>query len=708
MSRLTPLEIKEIQRYLKEDRPLPEKYRFLLFENKREVELIWNGKNSNVCNVVLPFQIIEQIDEPRDNGETSLNPLFEVDNRGRQKEGWTNKLIWGDNKLILSSLKYGPMREEIERQGGIKLIYIDPPFDVGADFTMDIEIGDETFTKSPTIIEEIAYRDTWGNGTDSFISMIYERLSLMKDLLAEDGSIYVHCDWHVSNHIREILDELFFPQNFINEIIWHYPDKIPSGTKKLPQNHDTIYFYAKNKNKKIYNLLKVLRNEPIKLPRKLWNPELQKWRGYQRDSSGNIIYDIVNYKIEDDVWTIPAASVVRGKELLNYPTQKPSEILYRIIEMSSNKNDIIADFFCGSGTTPSVAEKLGRKWIATDIGKFAIHTTRKRLLGVQRELKKDGKTFRAFEIVNIGKYERQHYVAINLDLHEEEKIRQQEEKELAFQQLILNAYHTEPINGFKTFHGKKSGHMVVIGPINLPVTGLFIEEVILECRKYHVTNVDILGFEFEMGLFPHILDEAKKIGITISPKYIPIEVFDKRAVEKDQVAFHDVAYIEVRPHFNQNSVSIELTNYSIFYSEANRSDIESKLRPGSSKIFIDQGKIIKITKDKSGIIKQPEILTKKWSDWVDYWAVDFDFEMKREIVAVKDPTTDEIIEKWTGNFIFENEWQTFRTKKDRTLELKSIYHSYKGVTGRKKIAVKVVDILGNDTMRIIDINIESN
>lgn len=203
-SRLTEQEKQEIIRYLEQDQPLPEKYRFLLFEDKREVELVWNGKTNQVCRTVLPFQTIEQVDEPRAEkpSDTKMQmSLFDIDSRGRQLKGWTNKLIWGDNKLILSSLKNGPLREEIERQGGIKLIYIDPPFDVGADFSMDIEIGDETLTKKPNILEEIAYRDTWGKGADSFISMIYERLVLMRDLLAEDGSIYVHCDWRVISYL---------------------------------------------------------------------------------------------------------------------------------------------------------------------------------------------------------------------------------------------------------------------------------------------------------------------------------------------------------------------------------------------------------------------------------------------------------------------------------------------------------------------------
>ena len=203
MPRLTEQQQQEIIRYIESDKPLPERFRFLLFEEKREVELVWNGKSSDVSNIVLPFQVIEQVDEPRaEKPEDTLPQGLLFGERGRQLKGWTNKLIWGDNKLILSSLKNGPLREEIENQGGLKLIYIDPPFDVGADFSMDIEIGGDTFTKRPNILEEIAYRDTWGKGADSFIAMIYERLVLMRDLLAEEGSIYVHVEPDVGNYIR--------------------------------------------------------------------------------------------------------------------------------------------------------------------------------------------------------------------------------------------------------------------------------------------------------------------------------------------------------------------------------------------------------------------------------------------------------------------------------------------------------------------------
>jgi len=226
--KLTDNEIRDIRRYLEEGKSLPDKYRFLLFEDKREVELVWNGKTNEVCNIVLPFQVIEQVDEPRSEEDVKVQgSLFDLDSRGRQLKGWTNKLIWGDNKLVLSSLKNGPLRKEIEEQGGIKLIYIDPPFDVGADFSMDIEVGGDTFTKKPGVIEDLAYRDTWGKGQDSFIAMIYERLSLMRDLLADDGSIYVHCDWRVNGYIRSVLDEVFGKDNFLNEILWKRSVNLP-------------------------------------------------------------------------------------------------------------------------------------------------------------------------------------------------------------------------------------------------------------------------------------------------------------------------------------------------------------------------------------------------------------------------------------------------------------------------------------------------
>ncbi len=709
MARLTEQEKQEILRYMEEDKPLPDKYRFLLFEDKREVELVWNGKSNEVCNVVLPFQTIEQIDEPRKEKDSQYLSLFDVDSRGRQDKGWTNKLIWGDNKLILSSLKNGPMREEIERQGGLKLIYIDPPFDVGADFSMDIEIGEETFTKNPNILEEIAYRDTWGKGLNSFIAMIYERLRLMYDLLSENGSIYIHMDWRVNTYVRLALEEIFGKEVFRNSIIWHYGGRMMHGVSQYNRKHDVILFYSKSNNytfnmpsdKVDFDEYAQSRHEKIHID--------TDGRRYLLDVDANFERTVKRYEEDiiargravDDVWPIRA---IRGNayERQGYPTQKPEALLERIIKASSNEGDLVADFFCGSGTLPAVAEKLGRKWIATDLGKFAIHTTRKRLLGVQRQLKKDGKPYRAFEVLNLGKYERQHYVGVNENLREEEKRIQQEQKEAAFLELILKAYKAEKADGFESFQGKKQGRMVVVGPINVPVSRRFVEEIILECRKHHISKVDILGFEFEMGLFPDYLEEARRKGVDVQPKYIPAEVFDKLAVERGQVVFHDVAYIEVKPHYRKNEVAVELTDFSVFYSQDSIADAEVSLKPGKSKIVAERGQIVKVKKDKKGIVSR-ETLTKNWTDWIDYWSVDYDFESKREIIRVKNPDTGEIEEQWTGDYIFENEWQSFRTKQNRKLELKSAYHELP--PGRHKLAVKVVDIFGNDTMTIIEVNV---
>jgi len=781
MPRLTEQEQQEIIRFLEAGKPLPDKFRFLLFEDKREVELVWNGKTSEVSNIVLPFQVIEQVDEPRAERPEDTSPqglLF--DERGRQLKGWTNKLIWGDNKLILSSLKNGPLREEIEKQGGLKLIYIDPPFDVGADFSMDIEIGGDTFTKNPNILEEIAYRDTWGKGTDSFIAMIYERLVVMHDLLAEDGSIYVHCDVRVGSFLKLVLDEIFGEIGFNSMVIWKRRSGIVQKTNQFGITTDFLFYYNKTDEftfspqfttedtedyikerytykepgGRVYKLgdLSNPANRPtLKYEYKGYAPPEKGWavsreRMEQMDKEGRLYFPKDKAKrlmrkqfldewkgkpvqnLWDDVFPVNS----QAKEKVDYPTQKPEALLERIIKASSNEGDLVADFFCGSGTTAAVAEKLGRKWIVSDLGKFAIHTTRKRLIGVQRELKAEGKDYRAFEILNLGKYERQHYIGIeplidanareskeDIGVHSrslavEDVSRREmqrriiEQKEKEFVELILRAYRAEKTDGFATFHGKKAGRLVAVGPVNLPVTRLFVEEVILECRQKHITKVDILGFEFEMGLFPNVLDEARAKGIDIAPKYIPAEVFDKRAVEKNQVVFHDVAAIEVKPHVKKNSVAMELTDFSVFYSQDSIAGAEASLKDKASKIVAEKGQIVKVSKDAKGIVSR-EVLTKKWTDWIDYWAVDFNFESKREIVRVKnDPSTGsgqggEWEERWTGDYIFENEWQSFRTKKDRSLELTSVFHECP--PGRRKLAVKVVDIFGNDTMTIVEVNI---
>jgi len=744
--KLSEHEIRDITKYLEAGKSLPEKYRFLLFEDKKEVELVWNGKTGDVTNVVLPFQVIEQVDEPRSEEKRNMQTDMFDTATGRQVKGWNNKLIWGDNKLILSSLKNGPLREEIEAQGGIKLIYIDPPFDVGADFSMDIEIGDETLTKRPSVIEELAYRDTWGKGADSFISMIYERLILMRDLLADDGSIYVHCDWRVNSYMRLVLDEVFGKDNFLSEITWKKIATPKAQSKGFGNVRDSIFMFSKTKSF-FYNEIKEAHDEAyIKtmyrhadddgrryrlsdftqkgqgdarlFGEKLLPPPTGKHWIWGQDrindamSKGTIVFskngipsvkryldDVKGHRL-GDMWTNIKPMSSQAKERTDYPTQKPEALIETIIKASSNEGDIVADFFCGSGTTVAVAEKLGRKWITSDLGKFSVHTTRKRMIDVQRQLKKEEKNWRAFEILNLGKYERAHYIGVNTNLRETEQQKQLEQKETKFLELILHAYKADKVEQFKTFQGKKAGRLVAVGPINLPVTRLFVEEIILECRQKRITKADILGFEFEMGLFPNIQEEAKSKGIDLAMKYIPRDVFDKRAIEKSQVAFHDVSYIEVKAHFKKGAIAVELIDFSVFYSQdANASETLGKKK---SKVIIDKGQVVKVSKDKDGIAKR-EVLTKHWTDWIDYWSVDFDFESKQEIMRMKDEETGEVSEAWSGEYVFENEWQSFRTKRDRTIELTSSYMEC--ASGRRKVAVKVVDIFGNDTMKIVEVTV---
>ena len=367
-----------------------------------------------------------------------------------------------------------------------------------------------------------------------------------------------------------------------------------------------------------------------------------------------------------------------------------------------------------------MAEKLGRKWITTDLGKFGIHTTRKRLIQVQRELKAGGRPFRAFEVLNLGRYERQAYLNVAGRLTGKKKEQALARKEQEFRDLILKAYRAEPLPDAAFFHGKNGGRLVVVGPINLPVGRLFVEEVITECRKRGASRVDVLAFEFEMGLFPAVLDEAKQKGIDLAPKTIPPEVFDKRAVEKGQVRFADVAYIEVTPRFDKKhplAIAVELTDFSVYYSQGIADAIAADLKAGKSEVVCEQGKLIKISKDKHGI-ETRDVLTKQWTDWVDYWAVDFDYENRKEIIKVPirmgvegelpgvvKADAGEFVdfeERWTGAYIFENEWQSFRTRQSRDLELKSGSHTYPKA-GRYTIAVKVVDIFGNDTMTLVPV-----
>lgn len=725
---------------IKAGEKLPKEFIYKLFADEEDVFLFWNGRKEDTTNIALPFHSIEHIDEPRKEKDKAQASMFETDFRGRQLKGWTNKLIWGDNKLILSSLANGPIRAEIEKEGGLKLIYIDPPFAVGADFGFDIQIGEETVEKKQSIIEEIAYRDTWGKGISSYLSMMYERLKLMHNLLANDGSIYVHCDGRVNSYLRLLLDDIFGKDNYLNEIIWQKIRTTKAQSTGFGIVHDSIFLYSKSNKTKFNNQYKEFDEKYIashykkdsegklfrtvslvqkgKGPaRKFGDKTLEPPAGmhwiWSQDrideamANGLIKFtsngrpEKIQYlenmegDIVDDLWHDIFPINSQALEAVGYPTQKPEDLLERIIKASSNEGDLVADFFCGSGTTAAVAEKLGRKWITTDLGRFSVHTARKRLIGVQRELQESGKDFRAFELLNLGKYERQFFMD---DLTNGKR----KAKEDLYVDLILEAYKAKRIDGHSTLHGSKAGRFVNVGPLDVPVTQSRLMDIFEECRQKLYTQVDVLGFEFEMGLTPQFIQELKEKGVSVTLKYIPKDVFDKRAVEKGQVKFFDVAYLNTKEKVKGKSITIELTDFVTHYTQDDIEELQQSMRAGS-KVVIEDGQIFKIEKDKNGIITRT-VLTKNWFDWIDYWAIDFNYEDKKEIIKVKNDK-GETEEKWSGNYLFENEWQSFRTKKTPTLEFTSIAHEYKK-TGKYKVMVKVVDILGIDTSKIIEVNIK--
>ena len=471
-------------------------------------ELIWegkyiDGKRQSPVRVALPFQTIETVNESAVDRQRSLE-LFTA---GRET-AWRNRLVWGDKKYVLPSLLP-------EFAGKVNLIYIDPPFDTGADFSftatipkhVDSEEGEiSTFTKEPSILEQKAYRDTWGRGLDSYLAWFYEAVVVLGELLAEDGSLYVHLDWHVGHYAKAVLDEVFGQQACQNEIIWKRTSA-RSDSHTYNHIHDVIYLYARNafvfndtyvphdqnyveskythidSGGRRYRLDNMTSPNPRPNMTYVWRghqPPALGWR-YSKETmqrlhdEGRIWYpdskdkrpQLIRYLDESSgqpatsVWTDVSPVNSQAAERVNYDTQKPEALLDRIIKASSNEGDLVLDCFVGSGTTGVVAEKLNRRWIACDLGRFAIHTTRKRLLSIPQ--------VRPFAVQNLGKYERQAWQTSEFKATGgENALEQQRLREAAYRKFILDLYHATPVNGHTWLHGLKSGRMVHVGAVDAP------------------------------------------------------------------------------------------------------------------------------------------------------------------------------------------------------------------------------------------------
>jgi len=646
------------------------------------VELIWDGKydasgkRTAPLRLKLPFQTVETVNESSQQRQLALD-LF---NTGRPA-AWRNRLIWGDKKYVLPALLD-------EFAGQVDLIYIDPPFATGADFSFQVEVEDERFTKEASIIEQKAYRDTWGRGLDSYLQWFYETALLLRELLAENGSIYIHIDYHVGHYAKVVMDEVFGSDSFKNEIIWKrsLPHNDP---KRYGSIHDVILFYTKNitytfnqifigqseeykashytlkdPDGRIYRLQSLSASGPGPArqfgDKMITPPKGNHWRFSQEKidellKEGRIIFTKTgtpNYKRYLDeskgsalqsIWTDVNPVNSQAVERVDYVTQKPEALLERIIKASSNEGDLVLDCFSGSGTTAAVAEKLNRRWITCDLGRFAIHTTRKRLLSIEN--------VKPFVVQNLGKYERQAWQTAEFGGPERAA-----SVTAQYRRFILELYHARPIEGYTWLHGLKQGRLVHIGAVDAPISPGDVKQIAMEFRKATGTGkdaptesaVDVLGWDFAFELNEVAKQQAAEANISMRFIRIPREVLEKKAVEQGDIKFFELAALAVEVKQEGRAVNLQLTDFVI-----PPDDVPADVQAAIS----------------------------HWSQWVDYWAVDWDNQ---------------------GD-TFHNMWQAYRTRQNKSISLRA-GHKYESA-GEYTVVVKVIDILGNDTTKTLRVKV---
>jgi adenine-specific DNA-methyltransferase len=611
-----------------------------------QTELVWEGKYDEYGNrrtvdsagLGMPMQRIETIDEPRARAEAQ-GDLF--DSEKAHLDDFRNRLIWGDNKLVLASLMK-------EFKGSIDLIYIDPPFDVGSDFSMQIPIGEdeETIEKEQSALEMVAYRDTWGKGTDSYLHMMYERLVLMRDLLTDRGSMFVHCDWHVSALLRAMLDEVFGRSNFRNELIWWYYNKYQGNIKRFASNHDVIFWYSKS-SEYTFNRQREQRDKPVQQIRRVWDPVKKSLVNAKDPETGKVLYQESTERTLDDVWRLSMLQPADKTEFLGYVTQKPESLVRRVIQAASNEGDLVADPFCGSGTVGAVAEKLGRRWLMADLGRFSIHTSRKRLIEVQRARHAAGEPYRAFDVLNLGRYERQWWQQERLKGADEEHRR-----------VVLEFFNAEILLNAPSalLHGRKGSAFCHVDAIDSIFTRDEAKGVAQAAADAGAQQVYCLSWEFEMDLRLECNRLEKELGVEIKLIQIPREIMEKN--RKEPPPFLEVATLTAEPVITkengEKTVDIKLTSFLPSLSEVPTKELE----------------VLKERAIRSGF------------DFIDFWAVDFDFRNG-------DP--------------FHHDWQDYRLRKDRSLKTTSEQRHAYSQPGTYSACVKVVDIFGSDTSITVEI-----
>lgn len=615
--------------------------------SQMRTELVWEGKYDefgnrreiNVANLAMPLQRIETIDWPRSRAQAQ-GSLF--DETKAHRDDFRNHLIWGDNKLVLASL-------QSQFKGQIDLIYIDPPFDVGADFTMDVAIGDsgQMTAKDQSLIEMVAYRDMWGKGADSYLQMLFERLTLMRSLLTETGSIFVHCDWHMSHMIRMLLDVVFGREHFVNEIVWHYYNKMQGNVGHFPKNHDTVFWY-RNGAKFKYIPQREDRDGTTKQIKRVWDKEKGKIVN-AKGEDGKVIYIDSDSRGVDSVWYLSMLQPADKSENLGYATQKPETLLGRIISSVTEENDLVADFFCGSGTTLGVAEQLGRRWIGSDLGRYSIHTTRKRLIGVQRDLNDSRKPYRSFDVFNLGRYERQWWQAEGLNGAEGEH-----------RNVVLNFFRAEPLPNAPSplIHGRKATAFIHVDGIDSIFSREEAKAVALAVKAAGGKQVHCLAWDFEMDIRQAIAGIETELDVKIRLHRIPREIMEKNRTEVPP--FFEVALLEAEPVIRKGpkgkTVEIKLKNFLPSLTEVPSKELEALQERAMTSGF----------------------------DFIDFWAIDFD---------------------WVPGKPFNHHWQDYRTRKDRSLKTVSDAEYAYDNPGKYTACIKVVDVFGCDTSITVEIEV---
>lgn len=746
----------------------------------RQPRLIWHGWNDPELTTTVPTQVVEIV-RPK-LVKDRAGELSGIDSSGRKDKADTNfnRLIWtNDNIVALKTLL-----EERDDQGGyryrgkVDLVYIDPPFMVQNDFlaqnSIDIEIDDEEgvlVTKEPSLVEILAYRDTWRQGLDSFLSMLRSRLVLLKEFLAPTGSIYVHLDWHAVHYVKVMMDEIFGYENFINEVIWrstnahndashlgnvhqtllHYAahaNRCFAGEDHMPHSAEYIGAYFRYRDEKN----RIFMSDNVSAPGGRgpvwnWNGHTKAWRytpetAARLEREGRIFYTkngvprLKRYLDEAEgvspqsVWDDQSVRylVSWSDEQLFYPTQKPIGLLERIIRLSCPPNGLVVDCFAGSGTTLEAAERLDRRWIGIDNGKYAVHLSRKRLIQLQSRPRPSGKpayeypecehckvvrrkekpspvrgTFsvRPFTVENMGVYQRA------------EEWQGFQTQQSSYRDEMIKVFGGEPVTGYRLLHGHKGDSWIHVGPLDGPVSSLQVSDIAREARRTDRRHVTVLSADFDtISADEHRLIAKQFDGMRVTIRVIPAAALDeiRRRIEHQRAnpaiayssttipAFYAPLAIMLRadpPSGRLVRVYLERCEVDIDSFLASQRPALPPITEGMSdarrkKAIAEQARWAKRRKELESWLAK----ARSWRAFVDFWAIDWNYGER----VGQD-----------GKPIFETDWQSFRQKTAKSSgsdELTFVAERSYDEPGRYRIAARVTDVFGNDGIATVEVNVE--